>query len=76
MNTNLFRGNWDKFKGELQKEWRKFTDDDLKTIDGEYDRFLNVTLEHYPARRMEVSRWADDWYSTGTLPVGRPTKPG
>ena len=38
MNADLFRGQWNAFKGELKKEWAKFTDDDLKKIDGEHDR--------------------------------------
>lgn len=76
MNANQFRGNWERFKGDLQKKWSQFTDVDLKKIDGDYDRFLNVTLEHYPGRRMEISRLVDDWYSATELPVGQPGEPG
>jgi uncharacterized protein YjbJ (UPF0337 family) len=76
MNADLFRGQWNAFKGELKKEWAKFTDDDLKKIDGEHDRFLVIVLDRYPGRREEVSRWADDWYSSVELPVGQPAEPG
>lgn len=70
MNANLFRGKWDEFKGELRKEWGKFTDDDLEKVQGEYDKFMRVVLERYPGRREEVSRWADEWYSVVQFPAG------
>ena len=30
MNTDTFQGQWSQFKGELKREWGKFTDDDLR----------------------------------------------
>ncbi len=69
MNANLFRGKWDEFKGELKKEWSKFTDDDLEKVQGEYDKFMRVVLERYPGRRDEVRRWADEWYSVVQFPA-------
>jgi uncharacterized protein YjbJ (UPF0337 family) len=76
MNSDLFRGKWDEFKGDLKQEWGNYTDDDLEKIDGEYDKFMAVTLERYPGRREQISRWADDWYAALGLPVGQPAEPG
>jgi uncharacterized protein YjbJ (UPF0337 family) len=70
MNADLFKGKWDEFKGEIKKEWGKFTDEDLKKIQGDYDNFMAVALERYPGRREEVRRWADEWYSVVQFPAG------
>ena len=29
MNKDTFQGKWTQFKGELKRQWGKFTDDDL-----------------------------------------------
>jgi len=34
MNWNVFAGNWKQFKGYLQEEWGKLTDDHLDAIAG------------------------------------------
>ena len=51
MNADLFKGSWEKFKDDLKQEWGKFTDDDLKKIQGNYDNFMALVLEHNPGRR-------------------------
>ena len=40
MNADQFKGKWMQFKGELKKQYGKFTDDDLKQIEGSYDKFV------------------------------------
>ena len=39
MNKDQFKGRWTQFKGELKKQWGKFTDDDLLQIEGDYQKF-------------------------------------
>ena len=39
MNKDQFKGRWTDFKGELKKQWGKFTDDDLLQIEGNYQKF-------------------------------------
>ena len=34
MNKDTFQGKWTQFKGELKRQWGKFTDDDLMQIEG------------------------------------------
>jgi len=40
MNREQFKGQWKQFKGELKRQWGKFTDDDLMQIEGDYDKFM------------------------------------
>ena len=40
INKDKFKVKCTKFKGELKRQWGKFTDDDLMQIEGDYDKFL------------------------------------
>ena len=62
MNKDQFKGKWTQFKGELKKQWGKFTDDDLLQIEGDYQKFQGTLQAKYGDRKEEVSRWADDWF--------------
>ncbi|BCA55703.1 putative stress response protein [Nitrospira sp. KM1] len=62
MNSDQFKGQWKQFKGELKRQWGKFTDDDLMKIEGDYDKFTGAMQERYGDKKDEVSRWADQWY--------------
>ena len=62
MNKDQFKGRWTQFKGELKKQWGKFTDDDLLQIEGDYQKFQGSLQARYDDRKEEVSRWADDWF--------------
>jgi uncharacterized protein YjbJ (UPF0337 family) len=62
MNSDQFKGKWMQFKGELKKQWGKFTDDDLKQIEGNYDKFTGKLQERYGNRRKEVNKWVEEWH--------------
>ena len=47
MNADQLKGKWMQFKGELQQQYGKFTDDDLRQIGGNYDKFLGKAQERY-----------------------------
>lgn len=64
MNREQFKGQWSQLKGELKKQWGKFTDDDLLQIEGDYDKFMGKIQERYGDKKDEVSRWADQWQSS------------
>ena len=65
MNTDQFTGKWSQFKGELKKQWGKFTDDDLMQIEGNYDKFKGKVQERYGDKKDDVIRWADQWGTQG-----------
>jgi len=62
VNKDQFQGKWKQFKGDLKKEWGKFTDDDLLVIEGNYDKFEGKIQERYGDRKEEVKRWTDEWF--------------
>ena len=65
MNTDQFQGKWAQFKGELKKQWGKFTDDDLMEIEGNYDKFKGKVQERYGDKKEDVISWADKWGTQG-----------
>ena len=65
MNTDTFQGKWSQFKGELKRQWGKFTDDDILQIEGDYDKFVGKVQERYGTRREDVVNWADKWFQGG-----------
>jgi len=76
MNTDQFKGKWVQFKGEVKKQWGKLTDDDLKQVEGDYDKFVGRIQERYGDKKEEVMRWADDWYNRqGQQPPRREAQP-
>lgn len=62
MNADQFKGKWMQVRGKLKQQWGRLTDDDLKQIEGNYDRFLGLVRERYGDRKEEVVRWLDRWY--------------
>jgi uncharacterized protein YjbJ (UPF0337 family) len=62
MNKDQFKGRWSQFKGELKKQWGKFTDDDLLQIEGDYQKFQGTLQAKYGDQKEEVGRWADQWF--------------
>ncbi|UVT22554.1 MAG: CsbD family protein [Nitrospira sp.] len=41
-------------KGELKRQWGKFTDDDLMQIEGNYAKFKGKVQERYGDRKDEL----------------------
>ncbi|MBI4523997.1 MAG: CsbD family protein [Deltaproteobacteria bacterium] len=62
MNKDQFKGRWQEFKGELKRQWGKFTDNDLMEVEGDYDKFTGIMQKRYGDQKEEVKRWADDWF--------------
>ena len=68
MNAEQLKGKWTHFKGELKQKWSKFTDDDLKQIEGNYEKFIGKVQERYAGKRAELMKWADAWHAKPTTP--------
>ena len=58
MNAEQLKGKWMQFKGELK--YGKFTDDDLKQIEGNYDKFVGKAQERYGDKKDDLMTWADE----------------
>ena len=63
MNKDQFKGKWDQFKGDLKKQWGKFSDNDLKEIEGDFDKFNGKLQEVYGNQKQEISDWTDKWFN-------------
>lgn len=74
MNREQFKGQWKQLKGELKRQWGKFTDDDLMWIEGDFDRFIGSLQERYGDQKVEVRRWLDQWFDRHQTanPGGKP----
>lgn len=63
MNWNQVEGNWEEFKGKVQKQWGKLTNDDLDVIAGNRKELAGRLQKHYGKAQEEVEREIDDWSS-------------
>jgi uncharacterized protein YjbJ (UPF0337 family) len=63
LNKDQFKCDWPQFKGELRKNWKDFTEDDLTAIEGDYDRFVSMVQKRCSDKEEDIVRWATDWYS-------------
>jgi uncharacterized protein YjbJ (UPF0337 family) len=70
MNSDQLKGKWKQFRGELKKQWGKFTDDDLRQIEGDYEKFVGKAQERYGDKKAEVLKWAEQWRQKSDQPKG------
>lgn len=47
MNWDIVEGNWKQFKGKVQSQWGKLTDDHLDVIAGKRDQLAGKIQETY-----------------------------
>jgi uncharacterized protein YjbJ (UPF0337 family) len=61
MNWNQVEGNWEQFKGKVQSQWGKLTNDDLDVIKGNRKQLTGRIQERYGRAQEEAEREVDDW---------------
>lgn len=61
MNKNRLEGNWEQFKGDVKRKWARLTDDDLKEVEGNYDKLKGKLQERYGDRKREIQEEFDSW---------------
>jgi uncharacterized protein YjbJ (UPF0337 family) len=62
MNWNEMEGNWEQFKGKVQAQWGKLTNDDLAMIKGRRKELAGKIQERYGKAQEDAEREVDDWY--------------
>ena len=62
MNKDILQGNWKQFRGEVQKQWGKLTNDDLDIIEGEYDKLLGRIQERYGYSRERAENEVNEYF--------------
>ncbi|MEJ6784076.1 CsbD family protein [Aminobacter sp. Piv2-1] len=61
MNWNQTEGNWEEFKGKVQTQWGKLTDDDLDVINGKRKELAGKLKARYGKAQEEAEREIDRW---------------
>ena len=63
MNWNQIEGNWENFKGKVQSQWGKLSDDDLDVIQGKRKQLAGKIQERYGKAQEEAEHEIDQWLS-------------
>jgi len=63
MNWNQVEGNWEKFKGQVQQQWGKLTNDDLDVIKGKRKELAGRIQARYGKDSEQVEKDIDTWLS-------------
>jgi uncharacterized protein YjbJ (UPF0337 family) len=64
MNWDRVEGNWKQFKGKVQQQWGKLTDDDLDVIEGNQTELAGRLQERYGYAKDEAEKQIDSWMKT------------
>ncbi len=63
MNDDLLKGDWKQIRGQVKDWWGRLTDDEIKQVDGHYERLIALLQERYgysrPAAEDEVRNFLD-----------------
>ena len=63
MNWNQIEGDWENFKGKVQSQWGKLSDDDLDVIQGKRKQLAGKIKERYGKAQEEAEHEIDQWLS-------------
>ncbi|MGD9942048.1 MAG: CsbD family protein [Burkholderiaceae bacterium] len=66
MNWDRVEGNWKQFKGKVQEQWGKLTDDSLDVINGRREQLAGKIQETYGIGKDEAERQIRDFESRFT----------
>ena len=61
MNKDIFSGNWKQFKGEVQKQWGKLTDDQFDQIEGDRTKLVGKIQENYGIAKDEAEKQVSEF---------------
>ena len=60
MNKDIFEGKWEQFKGEVQKQWGKLTNDDLDVVKGDVRILVGQLQEKYGMTKEAAEKAIND----------------
>jgi uncharacterized protein YjbJ (UPF0337 family) len=64
MNWDRIEGNWKQFKGKVQQQWGKLTEDDLDVVAGKRTELAGRIQERYGVGKDQAEREIDSWLSS------------
>jgi uncharacterized protein YjbJ (UPF0337 family) len=59
MNRDTMEGNWTEFKGKIQKQWGKLTNDDLDVIEGDRKQLAGRIQQRYGYAKDQAEKEID-----------------
>ena len=62
MNPDTFKDQWKQLKGELKLRWSQLTEEDLKQVDGDFNKFISSVQLRYGCARERALREFERWY--------------
>lgn len=63
MNSDILKGSWKMLEGRVKSTWGALTDDELRQIDGNYERLLGKIQAKYGIDRDKAGRQIDELLS-------------
>ncbi|MDB5849644.1 MAG: ral stress protein CsbD [Rhodoferax sp.] len=61
MNNDRMEGNWKQFKGKIQEQWGKLTDDDLDVAQGRREQLLGRIQERHGLTKEVAHEQVLEW---------------
>ena len=61
MNWNRIEGNWKQFKGIVEQQWGRFTEDSFRVQAGEREHLAGKILEEYGIAKDEEEKQLANW---------------
>jgi uncharacterized protein YjbJ (UPF0337 family) len=66
MNWDRVDGYWKEFKGKVQQQWGKLTNDDLDVIEGKRTELAGRLQQRYGMAKDDAERDIDAWLNGAT----------
>ncbi|MFA5506382.1 MAG: CsbD family protein [Vulcanimicrobiota bacterium] len=64
MNRDRAEGNWKQFKGRIQQQWGKLTNDELDRTEGRWEELEGKIQEKYGCAREDAQKQVNDFFNT------------
>ena len=61
MNWDRIEGNWNEFKGKIQKKWGKLTEDDLAVVQGKREELAGRLQQRYGFAKDQAEKEINSW---------------
>lgn len=52
--SRMLKAKWNQLRGKAKERWGKLTDDDLDTVEGQFDQLVGVVQEKYELSRSKA----------------------
>lgn len=61
MNLDQIEGDWKQFKGKVQQQWGKLTDDDVDLVNGKRTEMLGILQKRYGQNKEQAEDSVNEW---------------